>query len=468
MIDTIILYVHGIQKYNQIVNVLEKTSSKTAITFVEKVDKETGEIFRDKKGAAVFFHDSDRFLFRTVRDFCNLPSSTFHPVFTVNRKADRIEFNFSIPKFIYGSNVLQFINYFDQGARSIFDLLFQFLNTWRTQEFIQVIEKTDIEIARLDLCYNQFFNTEKQALDYLQQQKVILEKKSSRGGHPAYYKTGIFWKTKTHSFKIYHKGTEFRKGDLNELRKVKHNLDLKKITEVADRVLRYEMGFRKSYFNYLFQQMYYPPLSRYTEKKSIYFSLFTVYKVDNLSSDKMSIFKSKTVDKIGRNFCMKSKYDYYKDFIKAYDLKYTSKEKKASWRLEYRNEINVTFNFNLFENLFKMFWKEVHAYKVTSVNDMTSVRNLLSQKNDDQKSKNRLSGKKGGFVDEQRLSFWISQSKQKSLFKFVEDGHLSRSRYYAIIRIFKTMGLSDFNPDVSLFTPDFEYTDYKFFFGSFH
>ena len=63
--------------------------------------------------------------------------------------------------------------------------------------------------------------------------------------------------TTRYSFKCYHKGTEFHENDYKELvaNINKHNYNLNHLQNIADRILRYEITFRRSMLHYL--TMYY-------------------------------------------------------------------------------------------------------------------------------------------------------------------------------------------------------------------
>ena len=117
-----------------------------------------------------------------------------------------------------------------------------------------------IEILRLDMCFNQMFNSRSDALQYLGYQKLIT-KKHARETSNAYtnYKTSIFYSAEGYSSKIYHKGTEYEKKDRKEHDKInkltgKKYYDTEKLQELADRTLRYEIAFKKRKLDYLYNQ----------------------------------------------------------------------------------------------------------------------------------------------------------------------------------------------------------------------
>lgn len=452
MIDTINLNIYNLEKYEPIINFLEHTQTKNATTFLQKVDEETGEVLENKKGAAVFFHNRDSFLFRTTRDFINSPSSAYRPVFTINRLVSpaRLEFNLSIPKYVYGSNILQFINYYDTMSAATFEKLLQFIEEFRKSTFIQVIDKEDIEIARIDFCYNQYFLNKENSLNYLEEQKIVLSKMAKGGGQPSYFPTSLFIKYDAYSFKIYHKGTEFKKGDYNELCKGGHKLDVQMLQQIADRNLRYETSYRRKYFNEIYQSFYNNHKSKKAKKSSIHYKLNVQLK---LNSD----------SKFQRKFMLCSDYDNWKTYKNLDKTKYQNE-----WYMRFQHNKYVTFDFYLFNELYNKFWQQVKKFQITSINDVSGLRSKLNALNQDIILRNKVFGKKEKVQDVQRLVFWVKQSQKQSLKKYVTDGDLSEAQYYRILKKFRELDLSDYNPNVRMPQPNLEYTDYKYYFGAYH
>src|SRR5690606_39225786 len=80
----------------------------------------------------------------------------------------------------------------------------------------------NVEIKRLDLCYNQFFLSQEMVVDYIRAQKKFYEakiKKNSLVGNET--DTSLYYRHSTDGFyfKIYSKGHEFENNDLPRLLK---------------------------------------------------------------------------------------------------------------------------------------------------------------------------------------------------------------------------------------------------------
>ncbi len=178
----------------------------------------------------------------------SLTSSESDLTFSINYEAGFIDFEFSVPKYLYHHNLAQFIpqsksKYFNNPSNRII------ANSWQTQisilhlRFMKFIKKfiSDIdayfsldvgidlnylELVRIDLCFNQYFKSKDEALKYLSMQKKINNKynrTSYQSNKP--YDTSIAFKSKTSAFfKIYHKGTEYETvGDMKK--HIKINFD---------------------------------------------------------------------------------------------------------------------------------------------------------------------------------------------------------------------------------------------------
>jgi hypothetical protein len=121
-----------------------------------------------------------------------------------------------------------------------------------------MVDFSEIEINRIDLCFNQVFDDKKFALEYLEYQKK-LRKNNLRADSNNFreYATSLMYATQRYSLKIYHKGTEYKKHDRKEHERInkEKNSDYFNIAGLqlfADKILRYEVTLRDSMLSYLF------------------------------------------------------------------------------------------------------------------------------------------------------------------------------------------------------------------------
>lgn len=203
-----------------------------------------------------------------------------------------IWFNVSIPKYLYGNNVAQYIinpqnhkykSYLhyqlDEQAKLLPRRLKNFIKLFFREQFPQFyVDLTKVVLSRIDLCYNQYFKNKDTALDYLNMQQDFNRKYQRKDKIAVPYKTGIFYHTQGYSAKIYHKGSEFAKHDRKEIVKwndyirkqittaessgndklVKHLrtelIDVDFIQKQADKILRYEIAFKNKQLSYIFNR----------------------------------------------------------------------------------------------------------------------------------------------------------------------------------------------------------------------
>ncbi|MDD7885741.1 hypothetical protein [Flavivirga sp. 57AJ16] len=161
-----------------------------------------------------------------------VPSSISAVVFKINHNGGFIDFNLSIPKYLYGHSLAEFVpqplsrTYFNAGVfnleliknqrkiiyKRLMKFIDRFLNDMAHLFKLEVIpNKKFIEIRRIDLCYNQYFESKTDALNYLEHLKKRAKKKAINSNKELdTYKTSItYFKSLGSYFKIYHKGSEY-------------------------------------------------------------------------------------------------------------------------------------------------------------------------------------------------------------------------------------------------------------------
>ncbi|MFT7442645.1 MAG: hypothetical protein ACI9Q3_001019 [Maribacter sp.] len=175
----------------------------------------------------------------------NIRSSETEVVYLINYENGYIDFTFSIPKYLYGHNLAQFvpqyesklfrknsstITQWDTQKNLLFPRLNKFLYAFLQDLFFSLELEYEpnmnyIELVRIDLCYNQYFDTKEIALGYLDEQKKLQKKSKIYSPETnTDYKTTIAWRTQNGNyFKIYHKGTEYinqKHGDFKKHQKI--------------------------------------------------------------------------------------------------------------------------------------------------------------------------------------------------------------------------------------------------------
>jgi len=290
MIDTIVLRIHDLQKYQKVCDFIlsDRKGTSQGVAYEKEM---TALRFQ-------YLHFTDTNSSRMMyRSYIKTPSHNYDVTIALIQFRDYIEISFSIPKYLYGTNVMMFTKHHDekylidmteeQDLRKIFEYTFKMLSTFIRSIFDRLfpenhgIDLRDVELKRLDLCFNQVFQSEHDAKMYLMYQKMI-KKKGARqlSESKQTYETSIFYSTEYYAAKIYHKGTEYRKHD-----KLKHLAANKKygyehfpiddkggvlgIESVSDRILRYEISFKKSFMQYYYWRYYYRKDVESVKKKKL-------------------------------------------------------------------------------------------------------------------------------------------------------------------------------------------------------
>lgn len=280
MIDTIILRVHNVMKYETLIKRLELDSMKNGgfTTETAKVDADEVKRLRGmgyKKPKEIIeilrMNKSGDFLVKTQVGKQMNASNHYAFTYFINWTKDHIEFNFSVPKYKYGSNVLMFVEHYvdrdynypqcstlEHNIRRAPDFIMQFIRYFLRKEFpLDKIDFSDVEVNRIDVCFNQMFRTRDEALKYLEYQKRLKKKYAKEEeGVMREYATSLMYTTKRYSAKIYHKGSEYRNNDYKEHLKINKEkgrdyFRTEKFQMFADRMLRYELTMRNTQMNYL-------------------------------------------------------------------------------------------------------------------------------------------------------------------------------------------------------------------------
>ena len=180
-----------------------------------------------------------------------LSSSSPDVSFSINSSGGYVDFNLSIPKYLYMHNLGQFIPQIDSKnfklksgnfhdwqvqkhylferlmkfIKRFMDDIFTFFNVTGFEDIYKEPDWNYIEIRRIDLCFNQIFNSKEDAFMYLEHQKKIHKKSNIKYKQiDKDFETSIAFHTAKHEyFKIYHKGSEYksvRYGDFQKHHKI--------------------------------------------------------------------------------------------------------------------------------------------------------------------------------------------------------------------------------------------------------
>ena len=176
------------------------------------------------------------------------PSHNYNMHFRVFE--ERVDLEFSIPKFIYGTNVIQLVQHYKR-IHTPYEILVKSLKKIFEETFFGVpVHWGAVELIRWDVCFNQVFKSREESIKAL---KYIKLKHQSKGDK-LNYEFGLIQLTKTNYLKIYHKGEEFAKHDKQKYK----GLFVDELENIAHRILRYEKKYTRTNISYTYNTQFKP------------------------------------------------------------------------------------------------------------------------------------------------------------------------------------------------------------------
>jgi len=143
---------------------------------------------------------------------------------------ERIDIEFSIPKFLYGTNSFELYTHSNYIKLSAYQLLIVSIKKFFKDIFFNVpVDYGYVQLQRFDFCFNQVYKNYDDSLKALN----FIKLKHSAVADKLNYKFGYVELTKSNYLKIYHKGEEFKKHDAKKI------FD-KNIAKFSDHILRFE------------------------------------------------------------------------------------------------------------------------------------------------------------------------------------------------------------------------------------
>lgn len=438
MIDTINFKLNNVSKY-PLTRTKYEATTRTGETLIH-MDYDTGEYLENRTVRAILHHDSDTIIPLSKRSKLHIPSSDYSLSYFYNITQDFISFEFSIPKYMYGTNIIQFIKYFSQDAETIYNALMDFVKAFFHKHAYEVIDLRDVELTRLDLCYNQFFNSKYDAKKYLNEQKSLLHKfaRSTKNAFRT-YENALLYTTKRYSFKIYHKGDEFKKNDRTKL--VKRNPtghQIEELQAISDKILRYEVTFRKAQIDYLFEQ---------SEQHVRYVTFLKNERARQSMRSMNREFYERSIQ-----FCEQSKHYVFGHIAQH----------------EAINTQTVSFDLPVFTQMYNFFWDYVKKYQLSQKLSVFDVIQKIDQKNEvrDGAVSKQLRAKLS--FNKPMLTVLALLCNYESLDEIRKSNLLSKPTFYRYKKQLAQLGINSEARLIDIPPPPIDYMDYKFYFGNHH
>jgi len=505
MIDTIVLRIHNLQKNSKIVEILR--AKGTGETFYDiknplrrLVNLDTGEI-SDKPDdfmqiKAMEYGDTGKTqIFYRNKIF--VTSSHYYLGYSIRIDRNFIEFNFSIPKFIYGTNLVQFVPHHTENTRYHFrdeienlktvqnltyDRLIFFIKSFLRKYFPSAydfggIDLNDVEINRLDISFNQHFNSKKEALKYLEFQKRIKKKYiRETSKNKTDWGTSIFLQTDRYTAKIYHKGSEYNSTNgerkhhekINKTKKTdvfnienKYDKNGKRLSEglqsYSDRILRYEISFRNAMMSHLYRKKIFARTClMFKQFRKDFKEVDSIQKkcerlLNNKVKNPLKELKELSPEK-------KKNHKLYKSIMSksvSFRLKVSEETKKANSTIEgmryskkYEASLPLETRFSrmLLDEMFKDFNSFLKQFKVEVQENVTNAGKRVAQYNQDIEMYNTfyadgLKDKTKSKMNPNKMRQIIMLLQTRSFDELVKEGAISRATKYNYKNALEKIGL---------------------------
>lgn len=216
-------------------------------------------------------------------------SGDYQILFQINYTQKYVQFELSIPKFLFGHNFKHFPHEMEsvQNSTHVYTQLIEFLSFFFLQEFFVKLDFQDLELMRIDFCINYQFESTVNFNAYLSALPDIISRQFGKGSKIVKHETGVSYSVLDWSFKFYDKLVEYN----NNKKKLKR-LNF----ENFGNTLRFEITLRKNKLNDLYHTLPYDPKQafRYNKRR---LELKKVYNdVNSLLARFATIYNSHTMD----------------------------------------------------------------------------------------------------------------------------------------------------------------------------
>lgn len=262
MIDTIHLLILNVSRYANITKTLKAKTTEFKVTKIDDDFKNEHEKISYLR-ASVYKANNKVSIDSNKHSIYN-PSHTYNPTIFYSEIRDNVFINLSIPKYVFSTNVFQFlsndINITLDNPLNVTKNLRQFIKYFLKHQFNE-LNCNEVILKRIDFCYNHIFNSKEDSHIYIKYLSKQFKNVFPSQKVNIYNLTGAIYVTQAYSFKVYHKGAEFAKHDLPKLQKSLStggiiNYSLSDLIEIANNTIRYELTIRSRELNRIIKQLY--------------------------------------------------------------------------------------------------------------------------------------------------------------------------------------------------------------------
>jgi hypothetical protein len=264
-----------------------------------------------------------------------LPTHIYEVPFFIDQKRGYMEVNLSVPKYLFGNNVLEVVtppghkgfsvnnlspyDHVDFWYQLIWNVINDVVKLIAKQNFVGLmsvddtstkgIDWNDLEIFRFDFAICQLFQDKHMVKKYIRAQAGVdkkFQRRTASGRQILYQDETIYFPSERFTAKIYRKGAEFERiqskkiieankklsaravKDGKEPRLLSSNIqysaeEIQRLQSYSDKILRYEFEFRPGMMSYLYNRK----MNKYWSRRFAAFKkIFDYIERDTLENSK--------------------------------------------------------------------------------------------------------------------------------------------------------------------------------------
>lgn len=510
LIDTIHFRIYNLRKHDALVQYLHQKRVDGSSQYVKDIPVEDvpKRVYNSR-----FWWDWSTGRQVEQRYRGHLPSYHYNIAFSINFASDYIEWNLSIPKFLYRTNVFQFVpHYFDgdyslvygnsieERGKAAYGRLKRFLNAFFKTHCGDQVDWYDVHIVRVDLCFNMLFKSKSEALDYMKELKKI-KKKHSRESKVftdgEYF--GLYYVQGDYTFKVYHKGLEFGAAghDASELKRRGVSKDkIQAMQQFADRMVRYEVEFRTGMMDTVFKRKVFRRNDRKWLKGRKYYFSFSrggyikkngkkLYKVPPVKDDRGREYSKKQIAEMRMSKAQLALVKYgqfytnktFHFFLKSDSRLADSDERSLLfWHAEiatgsFTFEPDQKFSKKLWDGMVDQFlvflreftvqYQEESRYVLRKVDAMdASDKDKSIEFYEYLRMKTGLEDKVLRRINRNTFRLWLKMLESHTMTDIKNSGIVAERTFYLYKSVFVKLGYSDVAPSRLAAKGDTSFTDY--------
>lgn len=338
----------------------------------ESYKVENAKGLKIEKSSAFLHHNVEHVFTRKHLHFHMPYSNHYTLACDLDDIQNTIQFNFSVPKFYYGINLIpNFYHYsfkdnliYDQtfceeNLKASFDIclnaIFESVNLLISEKIPLNYLLENIHIFRIDICKNYLFDSEADCVSYLDNLKKIKIPYASLH-KPRIYENEIMYVFQDYSIKVYHKGKEMEK-DLKKIGETYSKHEIEQIMQIANRTLRYELTFRTQKIRDLF-------LTTFRENCPMF-----------IQADE--IIRQKFARGIIR---INNRNSYYEESPES-EMKWWYKDRKPNKKFFPDQNFNCIFDFKTFIELVRFAFEKFDWFQAIKRPSMIEINRLIDEGN---------------------------------------------------------------------------------------